>query len=60
MSIVELWTVISDQMIKYQLPHTRFDQTSDHKLDIYPCERLSTELLVQATSKNNKSMFTKT
>ena len=26
MSIVELWTVISNQMIKHQLLHTLFDQ----------------------------------
>ena len=34
-SIAELWTVISDQMIKYQLSHARFDQISDHKHEIY-------------------------
>ena len=28
-SIVELWTVISVQMIKYQLPHAQFDHISD-------------------------------
>ena len=33
-SITELWTVISNQMIKYQPPRTRFDQISDHKHDI--------------------------
>ena len=36
-SIVELWTDISNQMIKYQLPHTRFDKIGDHKHDIYIC-----------------------
>ena len=30
-SIAELWTVISNQMIKYQLVRTRFDQISDNK-----------------------------
>ena len=34
-SIAELLTVTSNQMIKYQLPHTRFDQINDHKNDIY-------------------------
>ena len=33
-SIAELWTIISDQMIKYQLPHARFEQISDLKHDI--------------------------
>ena len=31
-SIAELWTVIPNQMIKYQLPHARF--VSDLKHDI--------------------------
>ena len=62
-SIVELWTVISDQMIKYQLIHTRFGQISDDKQDIYLYEKLLTELLVQAANKSfrcfpcPKSMF---
>ena len=34
-SIVELWTVISNQIIKYQLPHMRFDQIKDHKHDTH-------------------------
>ena len=34
-SIVELWIVISKQMITYRLPHMRFDQISDHKHDIH-------------------------
>ena len=33
-SIAELWTVVSDQMINYQLPHGRFEQISDLKHDI--------------------------
>ena len=32
--IAELWTVISNQRIKYQLPHTRFDQISDNEHEI--------------------------
>ena len=35
MSIAELWTVVSNQMINYQLPHTRFAKISDYKPDIY-------------------------
>ena len=31
----ELWTVISNQMIKRQLPHTRLDQISD-RMKSYP------------------------
>ena len=34
-SIAVLWTIISDQMIKYQLLDTQFDQISNHKRDIY-------------------------
>ena len=30
-SIAELRTVISNQIINYQLPRTRLDQISDHK-----------------------------
>ena len=33
-SIAKPWTVISDQMIKYQLPYARFEQISDLKHDI--------------------------
>ena len=59
-SIAELWPVISDQMIKYQLAHARFDQISDHKHDIYLYGKLSAELLVQAATNDTKFMFTKT
>ena len=59
-SIVELWAFIFNQMIKYQLPHTRFIQISDHKHDIYLYGELSTKLLAQAGNKNSKLMFTKT
>ena len=30
-SIAKLWTVVSNQMIKYQLPHMQFYQISDHE-----------------------------
>ena len=33
-SIAELWTVISNQMIKYQLLHTRYDLISVRKYDV--------------------------
>ena len=33
-SIAELWTVISNQMIKNQLLHTRYDLISDRKNDV--------------------------
>ena len=55
-----IWTVMSNQMVKHQLPHTRFDQISDHKHDIYLHGKLSTELLLQAANKNTKFMFMKT
>ena len=55
-----IWTVMSNQMVKHQLPHTRFDQISDHKHDIYLHGKLSTELLLQAANKNTKFMFVKT
>ena len=59
---MELWTVISKQMIKCQLPHTRFDQISDHKHDIciYFYGKLSTKLLAQGSNENTKFMFMKT
>ena len=44
-------------MIKCQLPHTRFDQISDNKRDIYLYEKLYTKLLAQAVNKNTKFMF---
>ena len=56
----ELWTVISYQMIKYQLPHMRFNRISDNKHDIYLNEKLSTKLLALAGNKNTMFMFTKT
>ena len=34
-SIAELWTVISNRMIKNQLPHRRFGQISNHKHGTY-------------------------
>ena len=56
--IVELWTVISNRMIKCQLPDMRFVQISDHKHDIWLYGKLSTKLLAQAANKNPKCMFT--
>ena len=60
MSIAELWTVISDQMNNYQLPHAQFDQTSDQKHNINLYGKLSTKLLAQAAKKSSKSILTKT
>ena len=56
-SIAELWAVIPNQVIKYSLPHTQFDQISDHKRDIYFYGKLSTKPLAQAANKNTKFMF---
>ena len=36
------------ERVKYQLHHTQFDQSSDHKHDIYLYGKLSTKLLAQA------------
>ena len=49
--IAEHWTVISDPLIKYQLRHTRFDEISNHKHNIYLNGKLSTKLLAQAANK---------
>ena len=54
--ITEFWTVISNQKINYQLPHTCFN----HKHNIYFYGKLSTKLLAQAASANTKFDFTKT
>ena len=59
-TIAELSTVISNQMIKYQLPQTPLNQISDHKHDIYLNGKLSNKQLAQAANKNAKFMFTKT
>ena len=48
-SIVEFLTVTSDHMMKYQLPHSRLNQTSHDYYEIYLYEKLSTKLLAQAT-----------
>ena len=53
--IVELWTLISNQIIKYQLLHTRCDQISDYKHDIYLYGKISTELLAQAATRISRS-----
>ena len=47
-------------MIKYQLLHTRFDQISDHKHDIYLFAKLSSKLLAQPAVKTTLFTFTKT
>ena len=44
-------------MIKYQLPHTQFDQISDHKHDIYLYGKLFPKLLAQAANKNTNFIF---
>ena len=41
-SIVEIWTVISDQMIKHQFPRTWSDQISDNKHNVHLYRELST------------------
>ena len=38
--IVELWTVISNQMIKYHLPHRRLDQITNTCIERYPLSYL--------------------
>ena len=58
--IGELWTVISNQMIKYPLPHTWFNQISDHQHDMYLYRKLFTKLLAQTANENIKFMFMKT
>ena len=56
----EHWTVISNQVIKYQLANTRFDQIIHYEHDIYLNGKLSAKLLAQAVIKNTKFMFAKT
>ena len=51
-SIVELWTVILNQMIKFHLSDKWFHQISDHKHDICLYGKLSTKLLAKAADKN--------
>ena len=59
-STAELWRIISNQIISYQLPNTRLDQISDRKHDISLYGKLFTKLLVQAANKSTKLIFTKT
>ena len=54
------WTVAFNKVIRCQLPHTWFDQISDHKYDICLYEKLLTNLLSQATNTTIKFMFMKT
>ena len=56
-SNAELGTVISNKIVKYQVPHMRFDQISNHKHDIYLYGKLSAKLLVQAANKNTKILY---
>ena len=56
----ELWAIISNQIISYQLPNTQLDQISDHKHGISLHGKLFTKLLAQAANKNTKFVFTKT
>ena len=44
-TIAELWTVVFNQIIKYQLTHARFDNNSDHKHDTHVYEKLSSNLI---------------
>ena len=57
--IAEHWTGIFNQMIKYQLPQTQFNQISDHQHGIYLIGKLCTKLLTRAANKNIKFMFPK-
>ena len=57
MSIAELWTVIFNQKIKYQLPHMQFDQISDHKHDKYLYGTPSTELSARPADVNTQSYW---
>ena len=59
---MECQAVISNQMIKYQLSHMRFNQNSDLKHEIYLNGKLSTKPLGKRANKNTKNtklMFTK-
>ena len=58
--VAELWTVFPNQVFKYQLPHTRFDQIRVHKHNIYLDGKLPGKLLAHTTNKNTNFMFTKT
>ena len=56
---MELWTVISNQMIKYQLPHT-WVRSNYRKHGICVYEKLPIKLLAQVANKNTIFMFMKT
>ena len=53
-SIAELWTIIPNQMINYQLSYAPDDQNSDHKYDIYLHGKPSTRVLMRAANENTK------
>ena len=61
-SVVELWSIISNQIINCQFPHRRFDQIGDHNHGIrYLYGQLSTKLISAcSTKKNTTFMFMKT
>ena len=50
-SIAELWTVISNQIIKYQLSHTYFLKLVIIKREVCLYEKLSNKQLAQAAIK---------
>ena len=57
--IMDLRTVVSNQIINYQFPHMLVDQITDHKHNIYLNRKLSAKLLVQTANENTKFKFTK-
>ena len=51
-SIVELWSIISNQIINCQFPHRRFDQIGDHNHGIrYLYGQLHTKLISASSAK---------
>ena len=51
-SVVELWSIISNQIINCQFPHRRFDQIGDHNHGIrYLYGQLSTKLISACSTK---------
>ena len=58
-NIAVFWTVISNKMIMYHFPNTRFDYFVIINIT-YLYGKLFTKSLAQAATKNTKFMFTKT
>ena len=51
-SVVELWSIISNQIINCQFPHRRFDQIGDHNHGIrYLYGQLHTKLISASSAK---------